>query len=198
MKNLNLTTEQYQLVYNQVMADIMKNVIQQNTASADMTTNPQRHQFLKDIIFSTEHEMLLYQMLNMGSTQFELKTVKHSEWSKNGFILIECWKYAFQGEDGCKPGSLFQTDAKWWVHQLIQQDGSSIYHFVEVDHLKKHYNAIKHNQSLFEYIQQPGKGEPCYCFKLDILNHNTFELLAVSQERDIYKRKYEQLLNELK
>lgn len=189
-----MTPTEYQNIYQQVMDDVMKNVIQLNTAKADVITNNEMKQFYKDVTFSTEHEMFFYMMLNMPSTMFELKTVKYDLWSKYNSILIEVWKYGWEQQ----PGSLFQTEAKWWVHQLIQQDGTSIYHMVEVEHLKRYYEAIKDDQTLFQFCPSFETGEAGWCMKLNLLNPNYFELDVIKHERDLYKRKYEQLLNELR
>jgi hypothetical protein len=181
-------------IYQWVKNDIMENVIKENTAKADMTTNRSMKKFYEDLSFATEHEISLYELLNMPSTMFELKTIKYAEWSEYNNILIEVWKHKPHNEEG----SLMQTEATWWVHELIQPDGLSQYHLINVNSLKQRYNTLKDDVSNFVRCNNEDTGEKTWCMPIQIINTHTVELDKMIQQRDYYKNKYEEFLNEKK
>jgi hypothetical protein len=181
-------------IYQWVKNDIMENVVKENNSKGDMATNKSMKKFYEDLSFATEHEISLYELLNMPSTMFELKTIKYAEWSKYNNVLIEVWKHEPHNEEG----SLMATEATWWVHELIQPDGLSQYHLINVNSLKQRYNTLKDDVSNFVRCDNEGTGEKTWCMPIQIINTHTVELDKMIQQRDYYKMKYEQFLKENK
>ena len=169
-----LTDNQFYQMCEYIKEDVINSM--NDTAAYDAKTAP-TGVFKEALENVRPNEIAMYMLLNMPSSMFEFKTMSYKTWSKGPYHhenMIELWKNAWEGEDGCKPASLFATKAKWWIREFVQQDGSSIYSIIEVEALKAHYETIKHLKAVdgtdndyFRYINK-GKGwDACWCMRMN-------------------------------